>query len=135
MAYEHRFYVGLSSVDRAGVLFYAELFRHAHDAYEAFMASLGEALAGTFDRDRYTIPIAHAEADYDRPLRHGETVIVQLRVERLGHSSFTLTCDFLGPEGALRARTRTVHVFVDRHPGRPVPLPNGLRKKLEALLV
>lgn len=95
------------------------------------MASLDEALAGVFEKARYAIPIVHAEADYLRPLRHGETLHVRLHVKRLGTSSFTLGYAFLGPEGKdVRARVSTVHALVDLHLGRAVPLPTSLRNKL-----
>jgi len=35
--FEYRFTVQLHDTDAAGRLFFAHLFRHAHDAYEALM--------------------------------------------------------------------------------------------------
>lgn len=134
IAYEYPFHVGLSSTDRAGILFYPELFRHAHDAYEAFMASLGEDLAKIFERDHPLIPVANAKADYLKPLRHGDRVIMRLRVERVGRSSITLSYDFIGPAGNVCARAQSVHVCVDRGSGEPVPVPDELRDKLERFI-
>jgi 1,4-dihydroxy-2-naphthoyl-CoA hydrolase len=126
-----RLSLGMSSVDRAGVLFYPELFRHAHDAYEALMASLDEGLGAYFEPGRPAIPIVHAEADYQRPMRHGNEFRVHLSVAQLGDSSMTLAYEFLGDDGKSCARAQTVHVFIDPDKGRPVPIPAELRAKLQ----
>ena len=131
MIFEREVYLGLSSVDRAGVVFYPELLRHAHDVYEAFMASLGQALDRVFDQQRHVIPIVHVEADYHLPMRHGQTFVVTLRVQRLGKTSFALRYDFVGAEGELCAQVQTVHAFVERVSGNPTPLPPELRHGLE----
>ncbi|MFQ5995462.1 MAG: acyl-CoA thioesterase [Acidiferrobacterales bacterium] len=130
-AYKHEVYVGLSSVDRAGVLFYGELFRYAHDTYEAFMRRLDESLTGVFEKGQVVIPVAHAEADFIRPLHHGDTITVQLRVRRIGRSSITFGYEFLGPGAELCARAQTVHVFVDRKSGQATAVPSALREKLQ----
>lgn len=130
-SFEHPVYVGMSSIDRAGVLFFAELFRHAHDAYEALMASLDEGLRGYFEPGRPAIPIVHAEADFRRPMRHGDQLRVRLNVAKLGDSSMTLVYDFLAEDGKSCATAETVHVFVDPIQGKPVSTPPSLRAKLQ----
>jgi 1,4-dihydroxy-2-naphthoyl-CoA hydrolase len=129
--FEHAIHVRMSSIDRAGVLFYPELFRHAHDAYEALMASLDEGLGAYFEPGRPAIPIVHAEADYQRPMRHGNEFRVHVSVAQLGDSSMTLAYEFLGDDGKSCARAQTVHVFIDLDKGRPVPIPAELRAKLQ----
>jgi len=130
MAFEYVFYLGMSSVDAAGVLFYPELFRHAHDAYEAFMAECGADLAGLLREGRIGLPIAHAEADYLRPLHHGERVRVQVEMSRIGERSFTVSYTLGDSRGTLCARVESVHVCVDRQTGRACALPEGLRAGL-----
>ena len=44
--FEYRFSIRLHDTDAAGVLFFAHLLRHAHDAYEAFMEQAGFGLVG-----------------------------------------------------------------------------------------
>jgi len=130
MAFEYPIYIGMSSVDRAGVLFYPELFRHAHDAYEAFMAGLGHDLAGLLDAGELALPIAHAEADYLQPLRHGDKARVRISVSRLGHTSFCISAEFVGLSGRTCARVATVHVCIHRAGADTCPLPDLLRERL-----
>jgi 1,4-dihydroxy-2-naphthoyl-CoA hydrolase len=89
-AFEHRFRVALHDTDAAGVLFFAHLFRHAHDAYEAWMATLGFPLDAIVRDGELRLPLVHAEADYRRPLRHGEAVTVQLAVGEVRERSFVI---------------------------------------------
>lgn len=130
MAYEYRFALGMSSVDRAGVLFYPDLFRHAHDAYEAFMASIGVGLDQVLEEGRYAIPVVHAQADYLQPMAHGGIITVTLRIQKLGDSSFTVGCDFRDSTGNLCARAETVHVVVDRRAGSPCSIPPQWQARL-----
>ena len=42
--YNYHFTTTIHDIDAAGVLFFAHLYRHAHDAYEAFMSNIGFSL-------------------------------------------------------------------------------------------
>lgn len=134
LAYQYTFTLGLSSVDRAGVLFYPELFRHAHDAYEAFMAQLGQDLPGLFTAADLHIPVVHAEGDYLLPLMHGEPVKVSVTPAGVGDTSFTIDCVFTDSQEHTAARVSSVHVCIDLVSRKPTVVPAVLRKKLEALL-
>ena len=129
-AFQHRFTVGLADTDAAGVLFYGHLFRHAHDAFEAFMARCGHPVPEIVAAGEWGLPIAHAKADYLRPMRHGEAITVELTVRELGEHSFRLGYRFRGPGGTLRARAETVHVATGRADGATRPLPEPLRTSL-----
>lgn len=130
----HVFTVRLHDTDAAGVLFFAHLFRHAHDAYEGFMASIGQPLDGLIRAD-CQLPLVHAEADYLQPMHHGEAIRVVVVLAVLGETSFTLDYRFEDASSDLRARVRTVHVHLaDRGGGngRAAPLPESLRMALNA---
>ena len=131
--FEYRFSIRLHDTDAAGVLFFAHLLRHAHDAYEAFMEQAGFGLVGLIAGAGPHLPLVHAEADFLAPLRHGEQVLIRLSLARLGGSSFILEYEFLGSEGNIRARARTVHVALAPGGGKSVPLPDALRQRLELL--
>jgi len=77
---QHRFEVHLHDTDAAGVMFYGHLFRHAHDAYEAFMAELGFPLARLIRAAQWHLPLVHAEADYEGAMCHGDHILVDVSV-------------------------------------------------------
>ena len=119
----------------AGMLFFAHLFRYAHEAYERFMSGLGHPLAAIIGGGAYLLPLAHAEADYQRPMRLGEPICIDLGVRHLGETSFRLHYRFWGGDGQLRATAETVHVAFGVVEKRPIAIPSGLRKALEPYLL
>ena len=124
-AFTHIFPVRLHDIDAAGILFYGHLFRHAHDAYEAFMATIGFPLHRLIQDGDCLLPLVHAEADYRHPLRHGEVIQVELSVREIGGSAFTLDYRFADETGREKARASTVHVHLGPA-GASAPLPEVL---------
>jgi len=132
-AFEHVFSVPLHDTDAAGTMFFAHLFRHAHDAYEAFMHAIGFPLDRMIREGTQHLPLVHAEADYRRPLRHGDTARVRLRPAKVGRSAFVLEYRFTDDRGESYASARTIHVNIG--PQRSAaPLPEGMRSALSARL-
>lgn len=129
--------VRFQDVDAAGVLFFGRIYDYCHHAYEELWASEGVDRAWIFSGADFLIPIAHSEADYKSPLRHGERVDVRVDVTHVGRASFHLAYRVTGPggEGDLRATVRTVHAFVARETMRPIPIPGELRVLLLRHLV
>lgn len=128
--YRHPLTIPLQDIDAAGVVFFAHLFRYAHEAYEAWMAENGLGLAGIIQKGAWHLPLVHAEADYHLPLRHGESLSLLLEVERLGESAFTLCHTLEDDSGRQRATVRTVHVAIDAQSRQKRPLPDELRELL-----
>ena len=133
-AFTHTFPVRLHDIDAAGILFYGHLFRHAHDAYEAFMASIGFPLDRLIREGNCLLPLVHAEADYRHPLRHGEVIQVELRVQHIGGSAFTLDYRFVDEAAREKARASTVHVHVNPAGDGTAPLPEDLEAVLRPWL-
>ena len=131
MAFEYRFHLGMCSVDAAGVMFFAELLRHAHDAYEAFMKAEGYALGEVLADGQYLLPIRQAKADYLRPMGLGSDYIVHISVSRVGGSSFNIVSRFIDDQERTCARAETLHVCVGRATGQSVTLPEALRSVLQ----
>lgn len=125
--FEHVFEVRLHDTDAAGVLFFGHLFRHAHDAYESLMAAAGCPLQGLI-RNGVALPIVHAEADYQAPLRQGDRIRVRVTVAEIRRRSFSLDYRLLDDQGVSRGRARTVHVLTG--PGSTMALPDNLRQAL-----
>lgn len=125
--FAYGFEVRLHDTDAAGVLFYAHLFRHTHDAYESLMAAAGHPLQDLI-RAGTGLPIIHAEADYQAPMRQGERIRVELLVAEIRPRSFRLDYRFLDDKGVTRARAHTVHVLAGAIGARV--LPQTLRQSL-----
>jgi 1,4-dihydroxy-2-naphthoyl-CoA hydrolase len=128
--FEYGFRVALHDVDAAGVMFFAHLFRHAHDAYEALMGAVGQPLDRLIRERRTLLPLVRAEADYRSPMRHGQDVIVDVCVAEIGTSSFRLHYRFSDGHGGTLATAQTVHAHLDPDRGSGTPLPAVLTAAL-----
>lgn len=128
--YKHQITIPFQDIDAAGIVFFAHLFRYAHEAYEQFMSAHDHSLAEILKSGKYLLPLVHAEADYRQPLRHDETITIELSVKKLGESSFTLLYHCLDSAEKVRAVIETVHVTLDASQKRPMPIPDSLRAVL-----
>jgi 1,4-dihydroxy-2-naphthoyl-CoA hydrolase len=122
--------VRLHDSDAAGVVFFANVFRIAHDVYEQFLKQLGYSLPERFAAGDFIIPIAHAEADYLHPLRVGDTVEITTTVTEIGDSSFAMKFRIVDSDGRLLVTVKTVHVAVDGRTFRTMELPGDFKRRL-----
>ncbi|MFH1688405.1 MAG: thioesterase family protein [bacterium] len=131
--FETKTNIKLHDTDAAGITFFVNHFRIAHTAYEAFMKSIGVGLDFIIRDADYYVLIAHAEADYKRPLFHGDSLTITLKAESIGNSSFVLGYEFNDGRERLAATLRTVHVAIDKKSGEKMPLPEKLRLGLDSI--
>lgn len=123
--------IKLSDTDAAGILFFANYIKLAHDVYEEFMADMGFSLSYIINDADYYLLIAHTEADYKKALKLGEKYSVFLKVEKIGKTSFTLGYEIHDRGGDLSALIKTIHVAVDKKSNRPIRLADKLKVELQ----
>ena len=131
--YNYHFTTSLHDIDAAGVLFFAHLYRHAHDAYEAFMSDIGFSLDKVI-RDNIVLPLIHSEADFLHPIRHGDRICIRLQIKKVGNSSFSVIYHFTGNQDKQLATALTTHVYLDRNDHKSKTLPDNLRDELAKYL-
>jgi 1,4-dihydroxy-2-naphthoyl-CoA hydrolase len=131
--YQYRLTVPFQDIDAAGMVFYAHLFRYVHEAYEHFMKAAACPLDEVLADGSYLLPLVHAAADYSRPMRHADQLLIELQLKRLGRTSFTLSYRVLAEDRLEHARLETVHVALDSTTQRPMELPDRLRAALTRL--
>jgi len=123
--------IRLPDTDAAGILFFGNYFKLAHDVYESFLDTVDFPLSYVLSHADVLLLIAHAECDYKTSLKLGDKYIVNLRVEKIGRTSFILNYQFTNDSDDPVATTRTVHVAVDKKSNKPVALPASLCEKLK----
>jgi len=124
--------VRLHDTDAAGILFFGNYFKMAHDVYEEFMKSIGFGLQYIIKETEFLVLISHAEADYKKPLQLEEKLTINLTVESIGQTSFVLSYLLKDTQSNIAATVKTVHVTVDKKSGGKIHLPDKLRVKLES---
>jgi 1,4-dihydroxy-2-naphthoyl-CoA hydrolase len=125
-----RFRIALHDTDAAGVLFYGHLFRRLHDAYEQWMEHLGFPLDTLIRRGEIALPLVHAQADYRKPMRHGDWISVSLGLSELEADRFALAYRCVNAHQAVTATALTRHVCIDPQCQRSRPLPWALADAL-----
>lgn len=126
--------IALHDTDAAGVLFFGHLFRHLHDAYEDWMASLGFPLDTLLRAGEIALPLVHAEADYRAPLHHGDRLTIAVAVASLEPTRFAMTYTCVREDGRLAAEALTRHCCIDPQRRKPIPLPTAMATALRARL-
>ncbi len=126
--------VRMHDTDMAGILYFAKQFRFVHDALEDFVAD-GHDL--TFDKlfrtEHFVFVIVHAEADYLAPLSVGDKLNIEVRVEKIGETSFTIGYKIfrVGTLAGLVGTAQTVHVTLDAETRKKIPVPASFRAFLQ----
>jgi YbgC/YbaW family acyl-CoA thioester hydrolase len=130
--YEHPTEIRFQDVDAAGILFFARVFDLFHDAFFAGLAARGIRFAEVLAAKRWASPLVHAEADYRRPMRFGDRVVVELVRVELGNTSMTTRYRIRGADdpNQVHASGHLVHAFVLLEPFRSCPVPDEVRDAL-----
>lgn len=122
--------VRMHDTDMAGILYFARQFRFAHDALEDFVESFGYTFDQVFHRENFVFVIVHAEADYLAPLRVGDRLDIELSIEKIGESSFTVAYLIYKKDRTLIGKVKTVHVTLDSQSRKKIPIPPHFRELL-----
>jgi 4-hydroxybenzoyl-CoA thioesterase len=157
--FRHVMPVRFADVDHAGIVYYPRFFHYFHTAFEEFFRErLGSrSYVALLDEDRIGFPAVSAQCDYKAPLRFGDTMAIDVSIERMGERSITFRyrvyrCPDPGPGGAgdagaragslegdgeaaqvLAAEGSVTCVVVDLDAFRPTAIPVHLRQLFAAL--
>ena len=133
--HHHTILVRFGDCDPAGVVYFPRYFDWFHQAMESwFDEQLGIPYAKILER--YGFPAVHTEADFLKPSRMGEQLDVQLRVSKLGKTSFQIDYQVFGAQDQLRVTGHTVVAMIglvanESDHFQPVRLPEELRTSIE----
>lgn len=128
--FQHAFTVRLSQTDAGGVVYFAEYFNIAHQCYEAFLDTVWPVDQGL--EQGILMPIVHAEADYQAPLRVSQRGTVEMSPQEVRRSSYTLTYTIQGEGTSAAVTVKTVHAVVDLN-WKPRRIPEALAVALKEL--
>lgn len=131
--YVHKTTLHLRDTDAAGVIYFANIFDLAHEAFEAFMDSVGMDIGLILRSTHFDLPVVRAEADYKCPIYPGDKLKINVLTERLGDTSFTLLYRVYNSNDDMAAEVRITHVMIDRKHGAKQVLTEELRLALGQL--
>jgi acyl-CoA thioester hydrolase len=97
-------------VDQQGVVFNMWYLAYFDDALTAFLGAGGLPYTAMLEAG-FDVQVVHTELDWRGPLRYGDQAAVEVRVSRIGKSSFTLRFVAVSGERVV-AEASTVYVAV-----------------------
>jgi 4-hydroxybenzoyl-CoA thioesterase len=127
--------VRFPDVDYARVVYFPRYFDFCHRVFEDFFAAevhvpYPDMLVGR----GVGYPSVHASADFQAPLRMGDTARIELTTQAVGVGSLTLRYRVLNG-GVLCATVDIVSASIDMKAFTPVPLPDDVRAAFERFLL
>lgn len=130
------FPVRFADVDHAGIVYYPRFYHYFHVAFEEFFRErMGSgAYLDLISRRRIGFPAVRTECDYRAPLRFGDMVRVDMRIERLGGKSVRFRYRATRAEGSTGAAGEVVAdglvicAVTDLAQFRAVEVPDDLRQ-------
>ncbi|MEC7839886.1 MAG: thioesterase family protein [Chlamydiota bacterium] len=122
--------VRMHDVDLADRLYFPRQFRFVHEALEDFMETEGLPFNVVFQEEKFLFVIVHCESDYLAILEMGDLIDINVYVEKIGTTSFTLHYDIFKEDGTKAGMAKTVHVALNKATGTKIPIP----EKLKAIL-
>jgi 4-hydroxybenzoyl-CoA thioesterase len=139
-AFRVRVPIRFSHTDPAGIVYFPNYFDMFNALVEDWVnMALGLDYATLILTNRRGLPIVHAECDFLRPSRMGETLTLGVVVERLGTSSIAIRIigehegeERSEPETRLVGKLVLVSMSLDTH--RAIPIPDDLRTAIEGYI-
>ncbi|KHG40396.1 MAG: acyl-CoA thioesterase [Dolichospermum sp. DEX189] len=130
MAFTYYYTVRFQDTDAAGVVYFANILRICHEAYEVSLAASGINLKSFFTNPSVAFPIVHANVDFLRPMYCGDNLMISLLAEKIGLDKFEITYEIIIDEVVV-AKAITRHVCIDISSRNKLELPNYMNHWLE----
>lgn len=121
----HASQVAFGDTDCSGWLHFPQIFRHVEEAEHAFLLGRGIVV---FDRELGGWPRVHVSCDFKSPLRFGDAIEIQLRIERIGAAALHWVFE-VWKDGDRCAAGKMTTVRVDGM-GRPAVIDDATRARL-----
>ena len=117
--------------DMAGIVYYANYLRYIERGRSEWVREVGLDQNRMKDEDGIVFAVRRVEADYLKPARYDDELVVETRVDALKGASFDMPQRILrGEEVLMEARIKVVVLTTE---GRAARLPADIRAKVTAL--
>ena len=119
MAFVYARTIRFHETDAAGVVYFANVLKLCHEAYEAALGTLGIDLQTFFSATGdVAVPIVHAQADYYQPLFCGDAIAITLIPKQITPHSFEIAYRITpqpNPAAADNTLTKPLAIALTRH--------------------
>ncbi|MEI6442731.1 MAG: thioesterase family protein [Nostocales cyanobacterium ELA583] len=130
MAFTYYYTVRFQDTDAAGVVYFANILKICHEAYEVSLVASSINLKSFFTNPSVGFPIVHANVDFLRPMYCGDNVVISLLAEKIGLDKFEITYKII-VDDVIVAKAITRHVCIDVSSRTKQELPDYINNWLE----
>ena len=136
MAFRSLLKIRFGDIDHTGIVYYPRFLHYFHVALEEFFGqALGVDYPTLIDEHRIGLPTVHLETDFNRPLRYGDAIEVEVSVLKIGQSSVTFGYRvFKQGEDQAWTQGHNVTVCLDMETFKKKAIPDWLRQRLQQQL-
>ncbi len=128
MAFTYLRTVRFQDTDTAGVVYFANILKMCHEAYEASLEQAQIDLKTFFNSAETAIPIVHASVDFLQPIFCGDQLLIRLQSEKISESQFEIHYKIvrLHTVNQELAKAVTKHVCIHPSHRKRQPLPQQM---------
>lgn len=133
MSFTYERPVRFADEDHAQIVYYPRFFHFFHEAFEEMFAAHGIPYRQCLD-EHVGWPAVHAEADYKRPVRFGDRLVIVVSAARVGETSATF--EYVGTRAGDDEPAVTGKIVVaclDMKTMRSQPIPARYRTLFETV--
>lgn len=125
--FSHCYTVHFADTDAAGVVYFANVLRICHQAYEHSLLKFGFDLKTFFQNTSAAIPIIHAEVDFFRPLYCGDELLINVIPKLLDQKTFEINYQ-LSKDASICCLAKTKHIAINPSTRKPQSLSEEMVK-------
>ena len=130
--FDERFFLYYEDTDLAGIVYYANYLKFIERARTEWVASLGVDQVALKAREGIVFAVRRVEADFLRPARFGDDLVVETTLQALGGARIVL--EQVVSRGAERLFVSVVTLVCMSNDGHAARLPVEVRAKLSGPL-
>ena len=131
MKYKKNRFIYFDEADSAGVLFFGNIYRISHQALEEFIQHIGIKWEDWFDDKLIGAPIVHADTQFKRPIKAGDTYAIHICCFKLSQSTVGFQLDYIHNDSEeIHAVVKTVHTFIDKAKLEKTKMPQIFHERL-----
>lgn len=122
--------VRFQDTDAAGVLYFANVLKICHEAYEESLEASGIILKEFFTNPSVAYPIIHANVDFFRPITCGDKLKIRLIPQKLNEEKFEIDYEIIIAD-LVASKALTRHACIDTATRHKKQLPNAMNKWIQ----
>lgn len=103
-------------------MFFQKVFELAHHTLEDYMRQAPLGWNSWFQHPVWAVPLVHCESSFFFPLISGESLRIELILDKTTESSLTFFYNFTQNQ-KLCCKVTTTHVFINKETKEKIPIP------------